>query len=357
MADYRYLYADALTDVVHGELPLESAEFTETLNSPGSFQGTMPLRPHRLGKVSPVNPEHMAPGRTKLYVERDGVILWGGLLWTLEMDVESNGLTLGGEGFLSYFRRRLIRATKTYAQQDQAYIAADLIDYAQALSYGNLSIRTDEVTATGVRRDRTYWYYERKNLGEALEQLAAVQDGFDFRFPSRYASGGYIETTFQVGYPATGRRTDHVFELGANVELLGLSVDATEMALQVDATGEGEGDDMLLTSVTDTTLLGAYPLLERVDSFGDVRVRATLEDHARRLLKRGSAPIRIPDLAVHSDTVPTPGAYVVGDVVRVRGSYGLLSLDARYRIIEVRVGVNANGSENVRLALAPWEVF
>ena len=357
MADYRYLYADALTGHVHGELPLESGDYTETLDAPGAFSGTMALRPQRPGKIQTVTLDNLAPGRTKIFVERDGVIQWGGLLWTLDLDVEANALKLGGEGFLSYFRKRLIRDTKTYAAVDQAFIAADLIDYAQALSYGDLGIRTDEVTATGRVRDRSYLSYERKKVGEAIEQLAAVDDGFDFRFVSRYSSAGPIETSFTVGYPATGRKTDHVFELGANVELLGLSIDATEMALRVDCSGEGEGDDMLLVSVTDTTLLGAYPLLETVESFTDVRETSTLDAHARRILKRGSPPIRIPDLSANSETIPMPGSYAVGDVVRVKGSYGLLDLDDYYRITEQQVSVDANGSEAGKLSLAPWEVF
>lgn len=356
MTGYRLLYADLLTNTLHGELPVESISYSDVLNAPGAIRATLPLRPHRPDAVATLTEATLAPGRTALYVERDGVVLWGGILWTLDLDVDANAAVLAGEGFHSYFRRRYVRATLAFAGTDQAHIAKTLVDYAQAVPGGNLGIDTSGITAHGVPRDRTYPAYERANVGEALEQLAAVQGGFDFRYPCDWTGGG-ISRRLVLSHPATGRRTEHVFALGANVELLSLAIDATTLAFQVDAIGQGEGDDQLLRTAADPSALGTYPLLDDVLSHTDVSVEATLDAHAARRLARGRTPLRLPSLRAHSRTVPALGSYVVGDVVHVAGSHGLLTVDGDYRITTVAVDVDDTGAEAITLTLATLDVF
>jgi hypothetical protein len=100
-------------------------------------------------------------GKLTLYVEREGVIVRGGMLWTAEADLDDGTMKLNGEGFLSCFRRRVLRATKTYVAQDQTTgITKDLINYAHGVTGGNLGIDTSGVAATGVLRDRTYNAFE-----------------------------------------------------------------------------------------------------------------------------------------------------------------------------------------------------
>jgi hypothetical protein len=360
MASYRYILTNVLTGSVLAEVPFESASFSHVLNAPGAFAGTLGLKqPAKLESVlkSLLSPSTSSLGKLALYVERDGVIVWGGMLWTGEPDLDAGTFSLNGEGFLSYFRRRVLRAQKVYVQQDQTTgIAKNLIDYAQSVTGGSIGIDTSGVATSGVLRDRTYEAFERKFIGEAIEQLAAVENGFDFRFDSSW-SGGTILNRFLTSYPNTGRQTNFVLEVGAQLARLSIKVDATSIATNVDEIGAGEGDLGLIATVSNPGLIGVYPLLDDVESHVDVNVLATLTAYANRRLSVGRMPVVIPSVDYDPSLEPVLGSYVVGDIMRVRGGYGLASIDGMFRVMEINVSVDDTGGDQGKLSFAGLESF
>jgi hypothetical protein len=353
MAVYRYLLADVLSGSLLAEVPFESATYGHVLNAPGAFSGTLGLKqPTSLQNVLSSSLNY---GKVALYVERDGVIVWGGMLWGDAPDFDAGTLEIRGEGWHSYFRRRVLRATKTYVQQDQTtQIAKDLIDWAQGVVGGSVGVDTSSVLATGVLRDRTYNAYERKNIGEAIEQLAAVDGGFDFRYDSAW-NGSSILTRFLTSFPATGRQTNIVFE--GQLSSLKVTRDATFLATTVDAMGAGEGDARLISTVSDPSLIGVYPLLDDVVSNTDVSIRATLDGYARQRLTRGRSPIVIPSIDVDPSRDPVIGSYVPGDIVTVRGGYGLVTINGQFRITSYSVKVDDSGGEVASLSFAGLESY
>jgi hypothetical protein len=99
-----------------------------------------------------------------------------------------------------------------------------------------------------------------------------------------------------------------------------------------------------------------YPVLDAVESNTDVSERSTLDGLARKRLRRGKAPIVIPSLEVDPSRVPVLGSYVPGDIVRVRGGYGLASIDSSHRITEFKVTVDDSGGETATVNFANLEV-
>lgn len=302
--------------------------------------------------VPTVTEATLYPRRSFVYVERDGVIVWGGMLWTLGVGVRPGTLALGAEGFHSYFRKRKLREDRSYPQVDQTLIAGDLIDYSQVQAGGDIGIDTTGVVASGVLRDRAWFGYERKNIGEAIEQLAAVSGGFDFRYQTDWI-GGALVTRFLTAYPASGRPTDHVFELGTNAEVLDLDIEGKSGGWLIDAMGASPGIE---ATAVDPSKIGVEPLIEEALSFSDVQEAAVLLGHAERHLARTRDPVRIPRLQVLVDAVPVLGSYAVGDIVRVVGSYGYLALDGLYRVTEVSVRSSPDG-ETAAIGLAALEAF
>jgi hypothetical protein len=356
MADYQLLWADLLTGEVQGEVPAETATFSHVLNAPGACNLTIPLRPNKPGQVATLTESTFAPGRTSIFVARDSVLIWGGILWSVEADVEQNSLVANANGFHSYFRKRLLRADLTYAATEQVDIAVALLDYALAQPGGSVPVTTTTATASGVTRDRTFYDYERKNIGELVEQLAAVHNGFDFRYEPRW-DGNALGVNFLTSYPKTGRTTSIVLELGSNVELLSLTNDGSNMANRADAVGGGQGPDTPIRTATDTALLSTVPLLEDVTSHTDVTEGATLQSYADARLDRGRRSIKIPTVRLAKNSIPGLGDYLIGDQVRVKGSYGYLSVDDRFRITGITVSVPSTGDEAVELTLAPIGAF
>lgn len=351
MPTYRYLVGDLVPSSGNGireEMPFSTVKYSHILNSPGAFSATMGLRHKKATK------SNLDKGRTAIHVERDGVIVWSGILWTARGGARAGSVEIGGEGWWSYFRRkRRIRATKTYAGQDQLLIARDLLNYAQAQTGGNIGIVVGSETS-GVNRDRTYWHYERKPIGEAIEQLAAVEGGFDFAIDVAYDGTGLIVKTFRLHYPRRGRVTDVVWELGANLEDLTQAEDATGAANLIDALGAGEGDAMLIATAADTSQIGPYPLFEDTVSYKDVSVQATLQGHADLELRQRARPIvTLPTLLARPAAPDTTlGSFIVGDSLTVRGSDGWISVNERMRIQSYEVSVDENGKETVAVAFA-----
>lgn len=345
MPAYRYLAADLLTGIIREEIPFESVKFKDVLNRPGAFSGSIGLRHAKASR------SNLDPGRTVIHVERDGIPVWSGIMWTARGRSSEARVDVGAEGWWSYFRRRFIRTTKAYAAQDQLYIARDLLTYAQGIAGGNIGLTIGSETS-GVLRDRTYNAWELKNVAEAVEQLAAVKDGFDFSIDLAW-SGTIIAKTFHLWYPRRGSVTALVFELGTNLEDLGQEVDASTQANLVTAAGAGEGAAMLLA--TSIVTAAPYPLLEDVVSAKDVSDSTTLQAAAdRETTGRGTPVVRLPDAGTfqpHPDT--KFGAYSVGDTVTVRGTDGWVSVSTAMRVVEVEVTVDAQGQETVVPSLAP----
>src|SRR5881394_1083873 len=259
MAD-RFLLLDYLTRQVITELPaVSSYSYTETLNKPGTWSTSIPLT----ASVSAVD---LFTSRAIFAFERAEILRWAGPVLTARVDIGAGTVDLSGEGYMNYLRRRVLYVTKTYAATDQLLIVKDLIDYAQTVSGtpGNLGITTDALTAiTTVARDRTYFFYERKKIGELIEQLAAVRGGFDFRLTPRWSNGpnSTMVLDFGVTYPAAGRETGYVVDVNAH-ELTTVDVDLTKLAFAVVASGQGTGEDIPSSIVSKPDLIAVNALLE-----------------------------------------------------------------------------------------------
>lgn len=353
---YTVVVANLKTGVIQGELPVWSAKLTSTLNQAGSLTCDMSLRPTRTSAVATLTKSSIAPRRNAVFLLRDDTVLGSGIIETYDMDVKGNSVSLVCPGWHWYFRHRYLKADLHQVAVDQTTIAKNLIDWAQSRSGGDVGVNTSTVVPTGVMRDRREWFgWSRLNIGELVEQLAAVQNGFHFRYRSR-RSGSTFVTDFITSYPATGRPTSYVLDLGANVELLGLSGSGAEMSNNAESVGAGQGAAAPIVVAVSAASLDSMPLWETVDRFSDVSEVATLGEKSQRRLARGVEPIEIPKLRIGTDVEPEIGTYEVGDQVRVRGEYGLLSLDAFYVITQTDLNVTTS-AQYVDLTVAPVEAF
>ncbi len=348
VSDYQAVLQNLKTGRITAELPISAAKATQALNAPGSVGVTLPLA-LASGTISA---EDIFERRNAVFLVKDDTVVGDGIIETTDADVKSNGLELACLGWHHYVRNLYLKQDVSWTDEDQATIAQWLIDYACGKS-GALQFDTSNVTPTGRTRDRTYFGYERQSIGKLIDDLAAVIDGFHFRYRSTREEEGFT-TEFLTSYPATGRATNYVLELGGNVELLGRSGDGSNMANLVEAIGSGVGDVAPIAEVTGD--LDAGPLWEAVETYSDVTELATLQEKAERRLVLGRQPVRLPKLRIGTDVEPTLGSYQPGDRVRVRGTYGLMDIDSDYLIQQIDLNIGTTG-EYVDLTTVPVEVF
>lgn len=357
MSVYRWLAYDLRTNTAIEELPLAVRQFSGVLNAPGTFTAEMPVDDTNASRLMTAT----IPERTVVYVERDGVLLDGYIIWQRRR-APDQPVGLQGASLSSYLKRNRIVANWTYTATDQFTIARGIVDHMQAQTGANIGISTGSGTC-GVTRDRTYYAYERGNIYEMLDNLASVDNGFDWAIDVAWSAGAPAKS-LTLSYPRRGRiagSTGVVFESGKNVLGYEFLEDGTRSARSVDAIGAGDGVDMLISTSTDTSLIDAgYPLTADKVSHKDVTIQATLDAHAIAARKARATTPTFLTLTVAPDDVDAGlGTWIVGDdvLVRLTDSNFPVQSDGRpghlayYRILAYDVDVPDVGPETVNVTL------
>lgn len=122
--EYRYFTTNLVTNEVIAEIPFKGVSYERAIKAAGSFSGEI--------AVLPPNPDlndnaslydNTMPGRTGLYVMRNGVCVWGGIIWSRSYNVITRNLTVSASEFTSYFQHR--RIWKTWGHSFGATLVSD----------------------------------------------------------------------------------------------------------------------------------------------------------------------------------------------------------------------------------------
>lgn len=358
MASYRYLFADLVTNSILAELPITNVNFTQALNAAGTFTGDLLLSGVNATAMNVANAT--IPGRTAVYVDRDGVLVWGGVLWSREYNSADQHLKLTAREFESYLERRRITTTQAFTAVDQFTIAQTLVNQAQAVTGGNIGIAVPS-NLSGVTVSKTYYSYEYKTLYSALLDLSRATNGFDFNIQVAYDGGGNPTKTLVLSYPKSGTRYSStnpsalVFEFPAgNVVEYSYPEDGSIAANNVYAVGAGSNEGKLLATGVDSTKVAAgWPLLEDSVNYADITDATLLQGLANGQVAAVAYPPTTMRLITPPSQNPVLGSYFIGDDVRIRITDDRFptGLDATYRLVALNVTAGENGPERATLTL------
>jgi len=370
MTQYRYFFADLLTNQIAAELEVTGVNFTQAINSAGTFSGNILLT--GLSAASNASTA-TTPGRYAIYVDRNGIIVWGGIIWHREYNSTSQHLSVTAQEMESYFGRRRITTTTSYYNQDQLTVVAGLISAAQAATNGNIGVQigvdpnTGQPPLSGVTIARTYYGYEQKTVLSAIQDLAKSgtgapgSGGFDFSITCGYDSLGNIAKTLNLGYPRLGTAynaaipTIPTFEFpSGNIIEYTYPEDGSIVANTIYATGAGSNEGKLIYSASNTTLLTqGWPLLEDTVSYNDIYDASVIQNLANGHVAAVSYPPTTVSLIVNPSQDPVLGSYEIGDDARLRIQDDRFpnGLDAVYRISALNVTPGEAGPERATLTL------
>jgi hypothetical protein len=111
---YRYFLTDLVSNEVLAEVPFSGVSYERQLRKAGAFSGTIPV----IAATNKLNLyEATMPGRTGLYVMRNDVCVWGGIVWARKYDESSKSLTVDASEFTSYLYHRHIWQTLVYGSE------------------------------------------------------------------------------------------------------------------------------------------------------------------------------------------------------------------------------------------------
>lgn len=366
MTTYRYLFADLVTNTVIAELPVTNVNFTSQLNSAGSFTGELLLSGIDATGLNVANAT--IPARTALFVDRNGTIVWGGIIWHRTWNSSTQKLMLNASEYESYYERRRITTTQVYNNTDQFAIVLNLL-------LGTMGVSNPPVTpsntlyaaASGKLVNRTYYSYELKPVLQAIQDLSKQgigvtgSYGFDYSIDCAYNALGSISITFNVASPMSGTRysasnpSAPVFEFpSGNILEYEYSEDGTITANKVYGVGAGSNEGMAITTSNDATKTSAgWPVLEDSISFTDVWDTTLLQNLSDgQLATTTNPPTNIKVIAApYID--PVLGSFSIGDDIRVRirDDRFPTGLDAIYRLVALSVTPGENGPERMTLTL------
>jgi hypothetical protein len=112
--NYRYFLTDLVSNEVLAEVPFSGVSYERQLRKAGAFSGTIPV----IAATNKLNLyESTMPGRTGLYVMRNDVCVWGGIVWARKYDESSKSLSVDASEFTSYFYHRHIWQTLVYGSE------------------------------------------------------------------------------------------------------------------------------------------------------------------------------------------------------------------------------------------------
>lgn len=349
MAKYTYVVQDLVSGTILDELPLRSVEYGQVLNGPGGFSGSIDRRHPKATRAN------LAPSRTALYVLRENVCVWGGIIWTVRSNYD--GLGIGAEGFWSYFRRRRLRKTFNWTPTgdgaaDPLYMVRTFINYAQSATEspgGNIGVTVGS-ELIGSTVERAWYGYERKRIGDVVEALTDNQLTFDFAIDCSYdATSNTFTKTLNLDAPRRGTRTNITWEIGRHCELSEYLLDGTKQENMVHGIGAGEGDSMLLGLAADTSQLGAYPLLEGAFIAKDISQAPHMAELCNTRLERRKYPTALPNIYLYEREGTEIGSFTTGDDIRLTGGDGFTTYDRYFRIDSWTCRVDDQGGERTRV--------
>lgn len=365
MSTYRYLFADLRTNSILAELPLQNVNFEMTLNGDGAFNAELGIQDPVVQKLGWKTATR--PTRTAYYIDRDGTLVGGGVIWTRKWQPSSGVVALQGREFESYFSKIFV-GSGSYTNTDVVALTRTLINTAQATMGGNIGVTVGTETST-LTASPTYQLFEYKDVLSAVQDLSKVYPGFDYSIDVAYDSSGIPQKYLHLGFPRRGRtvqNTGLLFEFPGNIVDYEWPEDGLASANDVRAIGAGSGDGYNIGVATITSSIDqGYPLLQETVSYADVTDPTIIANAATSEAKAKAIPVTIPILTVRAGMDPVLGSYITGDDCRLRitddffpdgpnsfpTTTSPVGLDTYKRIVKVSVVPGDNEDEKVRITL------
>jgi hypothetical protein len=342
---YRYITANALTrQVLTWDLPVTDVSFGPARNAAGSFTGTIAPR-----LASVIGPQVDA-GNTLILAERDGRLMWGGLLWRAV--ASGPGLALEAAGVGSYPHRRhdlhgQLGGRGPYSYADPCQVIRDVWTYLQEQPDGNLHVKVDDTTSKatiGTPDDRySIDWWEAPVLGDVIDDATNVEGGPEWTETVSW-DGDTPQLGIKLAWPRLGaRRDDLIFETGTNIidDHVSVEFDADHTAQVVIALGAGEGRSR--RRVVDAVRNGKLRLEHVVEAPGEKALdRLAARARAERTARLISGEVT--DLVVRDHPAAPIGSWQIGDEVRVRVHDAWTEYDMWSRIVAYQISPGGEGS-------------
>jgi hypothetical protein len=374
---YTYRFADLLSDSDIAELQLSSVKFDRRIIVPGSFNASIVVSNEEVAREV----RKVIPGKTVVHVYRNADI-WGTyIIWQTRLKSGTAGTTsvdIVGASLESWFYRRIIDFPNlTFTQVDQIEIFRELVQNAQIgwepyVSSANLNISVTD-GASGVLRDRIYKLTDAASVGQRVEELANIDDGFEYMIRTYVNPDDNVRVREMIwGYPFLNDQIKNaMFEYPGNISSYDFSYDATDAAtafwtrgdsISDDTTGEGEALMTPEPELSSLYLENAWPHLDKVIDYSSVIEIATLEAYARWWRDNRAGIVFIPQVEINASELQhifspnelgSYATFTISDAFFAPDSTGAPTFAGQFRIVGIEVTPpDRDNAETIRFVVA-----
>ncbi|GBQ03922.1 hypothetical protein SSP531S_54010 [Streptomyces spongiicola] len=381
---WRFIAVRALPEeVLDWEVPLTlSSNPRRDLSGPGSMNGAIEPEYSRL--LGPDGRPIIEEWGTKLFLEVDGALRWGGIVTKTSFDgpkamVQCEGFSAYAHGIpyeSHMLSGPLITPKDPYAGKDKnhdgwvdgkkgkqkvppppkpyggpridAFVAfRNIWNHIQSRPYGNIGLTIDDGylgDLLGAADGSDPWelaWWNHPDCGQALDQLA---QSIPFDWIETHAwtgTGNQIDSRIRLGRPRLGRKRDDLrFADGENIAAIAKPEGmGDEYANEVMVLGKGEGRKMWRFQVH------RYEAgrLRRVVTVADksLKTAATMRARGMQELNARTGSIQIPAIQLINHPNARFGAWQLGDDIRVQVHvpwYG--DIDLWHRIVSEEISTD-----------------
>ena len=165
--DYRYFVYDIMTNELLAEIPFKGVSYSRSLGEAGTFTGDISVieDTYNLSLY-----ENTLPAKTALYVVRNGICVWGGIIWARNYSLIDKVLSVSASEFTSYLSHRVVWKTWNSTYAATAEVAAGTM---------TITFTTGQYDFTVGESVYVYWIsdYSLYNGYFAVESVSLTGDG------------------------------------------------------------------------------------------------------------------------------------------------------------------------------------
>lgn len=317
MTEYQYVFGSLRDEKVIAEIPLQGTYLDLELNAGGRFDGAFNL--DQLGKDNQTLMDATIPGRTFISVEREGIPIWMGFIWSRVYQSQAKIVQIFAQSFENYPQYQLIDSAFV-STAEQLVLFRNLWTTMQNGVGRNMNVNvpTDSL-ATVVTKTVDVVPTDFKYFGEVISGLSDATDGFDWYIGVNRTGNEYIKT-LKYGYPTLGSTNAQAltFEYPGSILNYYATESMSSAGTNVFTIGSGEGSSMMaFESVQDLMVAQGFPRWDVVSSrkeIGDQSILNTVG--AQEGIKR-KPPMMVIKPTLKADREPTFGSFGLGDACTV----------------------------------------
>lgn len=246
-------------------LPFNNLQAEFFLSKVNTMRWEMPYRHPN------VTVDTMFPGKTEVWLLRDGVKIFEGPLWDCTPRSETSTMNCAAESVDSYLDMRTINDDLSYNGQHPTTICWNLINNSQGKTDGQLGITAGTLVPT-VLTDQVYYKEEGIKISDAIEDFTKLITGFEWQID--------MDRKFQT-YERTVLPADVMFEYPGVVTRYSIQLMGKWEANEILARG---AKGFVSQPIIDTAKRAEYGLKQLTVSDTNIKNITDLNDFGQQTL-------------------------------------------------------------------------